>query len=73
MTLSIGKLLIMTGMVLVVIGLLITFLPGGRLGRLPGDITIPLKNGKIYIPLTTCLLASLILTLLLWLFSHFRR
>ena len=63
-----GRLLITLGLVLVVAGLLVTFagrLPI-RLGRLPGDISIHGKNSSFYFPLTTCLLLSVLLSLVLW-------
>ncbi|HUI57811.1 MAG TPA: DUF2905 domain-containing protein [Bryobacteraceae bacterium] len=63
-----GRLLIALGLVLVAVGLLITFV--GRLpiklGRLPGDIYIHGKNSTFYFPLTTCILLSLVLSLVLW-------
>lgn len=40
------------------------------LGHLPGDIRIERPNFRFYFPLTTCLLASLVLTALLWLFRR---
>ncbi len=63
-----GRLLIIAGILLVVAGLLISAgarLPF-RLGRLPGDIFIGGKNGAFYFPLTTCILLSLMLSLVLW-------
>jgi hypothetical protein len=64
-----GRTLIFIGAILVVVGLLITF--GGRLpfriGRLPGDIIIRGKNSVFYFPLMTCLLLSLLLSIVLWL------
>jgi hypothetical protein len=69
---NIGRTLIFVGAVLIVIGLL--FLAGDRLpirlGRLPGDIVIRGRNGVFYFPLTTCLLLSVILSLILWLFRR---
>ena len=65
----IGKILILTGLVLVVLGVL--FLLAGKMGwigRLPGDITIRRGNATFYFPLATCLLVSAILSLLFWLF-----
>ena len=70
---ELGKLLILLGIAISIVGLVMTFLPTARLGRLPGDIIISFKNGRIFIPLTTCVLLSLILSLVLWLVSHFRR
>lgn len=69
---QLGKLLIICGVVLVVIG--VVFLLGGkipwlRLGRLPGDFTWSNSSGsvRIYFPLMTMLLLSALLTLILWL------
>ena len=67
-----GRALIVAGLVLVGLGLLLTFgerLPL-RLGRLPGDIVIRGKNGTFYFPIVTCLLVSVVLSLLGWLFSR---
>jgi hypothetical protein len=64
--------LIYVGIVIVVLGLLITM--GERLpirfGRLPGDIVVRGKNTTFYFPIVTCLLVSLVLTLIGWLFSR---
>ena len=69
---GIGRLLIALGVVLVVVGLLLTL--GGRLpfrlGRLPGDIMIRGKNSVFYFPITTCILISIVLSLLGWLFRR---
>ena len=64
------KLLIVLGIVLIAAGL--AWLAGERLGlgRLPGDIVIEGKNVRIYIPLMTSLVLSIVLTLLFWLFGH---
>jgi hypothetical protein len=63
-----GRLLIVAGLLLVVAGLAVTF--GGRLplrlGRLPGDIAIHGKNSSFYFPLTTCVLLSVLVSLVLW-------
>lgn len=64
--------LIGLGILLIVVGLLVTVgerLPL-RLGRLPGDIAIRGKNGSFYFPIVTCLLISLVLSLLMWLFNR---
>jgi hypothetical protein len=55
-----------------VIGLLVSLagrLPF-RLGRLPGDIHIHGKNSTFYFPLTTCILLSVVFSLVLWLFRR---
>jgi Protein of unknown function (DUF2905) len=65
---GLGKLLVVAGIVLVVLGVL--FQLGGRipwLGRLPGDITVQREHFSFYFPITTSILLSVVLTLLLWL------
>jgi membrane protein implicated in regulation of membrane protease activity len=69
---EIGKVLIIVGGLVVIVGLVLTL--GLRipfLGKLPGDISIDRGNVHIYFPIVTCLLLSLVLTLLLNVF--FRR
>ena len=69
---SFGRTLIIVGMIIVVVGVIVTFgekLPI-RLGRLPGDIVIRGKNSVFYFPLVTCLLISVVLSFLMWLFSR---
>ena len=64
-----GKITIVAGVVLVIIGLLLTFsdkIP--LLGKLPGDFRIERENFSFYFPLTTSILLSLLLTLLFYLF-----
>ena len=66
-----GRLLIALGILLVVIGLILNysgFFSFLRLGRLPGDISIKRGNFSFYFPLTTCILLSLLLTLIISLF-----
>jgi hypothetical protein len=66
---DVGKILIVIGLGLVVLGALVWL--GGKmnlpLGRLPGDIRVDRENFKFYFPLTTCLLISVVLALILWL------
>ena len=67
-----GRLLIALGMVLVVLGLLFTIaekLPLG-LGRLPGDIYVRGKHTSFYFPIVTCLLLSVVFSLVMWLFRR---
>jgi len=61
-----GRLLIAAGLVLVAAGLLVTYAPF-KLGRLPGDIYIQGKNSTFYFPLTTCILLSVLLSVVMWL------
>lgn len=63
-----GKSLILVGAVLMIIGIIFWLSPKlpGWFGRLPGDISIHKKSFSFYFPLATCLLLSLILSLLFW-------
>jgi len=66
-----GKLLIILGIVLIIAGMLLTF--AGKiplLGKLPGDFRIEREHFSLYFPLGTCLLISLLLSLLIWLFRR---
>ncbi len=67
-----GRLLIGLGILLVVAGLLVVGAErvGIHLGRLPGDIRIQGRRGSFYFPIVTCLLLSVILSLLSWLFTR---
>jgi hypothetical protein len=69
-----GKLLIMFGAILLVIGLL--FVGLGRthlpLGHLPGDIYYRGKNTTFYFPLMTCFLLSVVFSAIVYLINHFR-
>jgi hypothetical protein len=68
---SLGKWLIGAGLFLAFVGVVFTFLPRIPLvGRLPGDIYIKKDNFSFYFPLTTCLILSIIVTLLLRLFKR---
>lgn len=65
-----GKIIIWAGVALVVIGLIMTYAPGAFkwFGRLPGDIRIESDNGYIFIPITSMIIVSLVLTVILNLF-----
>jgi hypothetical protein len=68
---DLGRLLLIVGGVIVVLGLVLTFagrLPG--VGRLPGDIVYRRGNFTFYFPLATSILLSLVLTAVLWLFRR---
>lgn len=64
-----GKILIIAGIAIVVIGVLIHFYPGNGLPRLPGDIYIKGDNYSFYFPLGWSVLISIILSLAFWLFT----
>ena len=63
------KFLIAAGILLIAAGLLWPFIIKLGLGHLPGDIYIKNKNFKFYFPITTCILISIIITLIIWLFK----
>ncbi len=69
---QIGRLLIIAGVGVAFLGVLILGLDKLHipLGRLPGDLVWRGKNGTFYFPLVTCLVLSLLGTLLLWIFSR---
>jgi hypothetical protein len=73
---QLGKFLVIVGVLLVVVGLLL--MAGAKssffgLGRLPGDIVYKGKNAQFYFPIVTCLVLSVVLTLVFWIISHFTR
>jgi hypothetical protein len=69
-TSSIRKLLIAVGGLLLVVGVLWPWISRLGFGRLPGDIVIERENFRFYFPIVTMILASLFLSLLLWLFRR---
>ena len=70
---QLGKWLIVTGIVIVLFGVLVIVL--GRIGlfKLPGDLEFGSKNWRSYFPIASCIVISIILTLILWLINYFRR
>jgi hypothetical protein len=72
---DLGRLLLVLGVLIATAGALLYFgarLPF-RLGRLPGDIVHRGEHTTFYFPIVSCLVISIGFSLLLWLFSHFRR
>jgi hypothetical protein len=66
-----GRALILFGLLMVVAGLAINF--GLPLGRLPGDFTFKRGGFSIYVPLASCILVSVLLTLVSAVISFFTR
>ena len=60
--------LVIIGLVLLVTGLLWPWITKLGLGRLPGDIVIEREHTRIYIPITTSILISLVISAILWVF-----
>ena len=61
-----ARTLIVLGLVILVVGLLWPYLSRIGLGRLPGDIVIEREHITFYFPLMTCLLVSVVLSLVFW-------
>jgi hypothetical protein len=72
---ELGRVLVWIGASVVVLGLILILLgkTGLPLGRLPGDIVYRGKNTAFYFPLATCLLLSIVLSVVLYLVGRFRR
>lgn len=72
---GLGRLLIFAGVFIVILGVCVLLAQklGVPLGRLPGDVTWRGKHTSIYFPLATCLLLSVILSLILYVLNHLRR
>jgi hypothetical protein len=62
--------LIIVGAVLLLAGLAWPWLSKLGLGRLPGDIRIETESGGFYFPIVTCIVVSIVLSLLLYLFRR---
>jgi hypothetical protein len=65
-----GKLILAAGIVFVIVGAFLML--SGKipwLGKLPGDIFVQRKNFTFYFPLATCILISILLTFLFWIFG----
>jgi len=68
-----ARVLIVAGLALLVLGLLVQLGPSvPLLGKLPGDLRIERPGMRVYLPITTCVLLSLLLSGLLWLVSKLR-
>ena len=70
---QIGKMVFVAGLALAVLGGLMMLLARLGLGRLPGDLAFGGKQGRVFIPIGTCLLLSAVLTLILYLLTRFRQ
>ena len=65
-----SRTLIVIGLVILAVGLLWPLLSKLGLGRLPGDIVIARGNFTLYLPIATCLLISVVLSIILWLLNR---
>ena len=65
-----GRWLIILGIVLMVTGLLWPWIQKLGLGRLPGDIVIEREGFRFYLPITTSLIVSIVISVVLWLLDR---
>ena len=71
---TIGKSLVLFGVIMVVVGMLLMFFDKiPLLGKLPGDIHIKREHSEFYFPIVTCLVLSLLFSGILWLISTLTR
>jgi len=65
-----AKLIILVGVIFVIVGVILYFFKGiPFLGKLSGDIFIDKKNFRFYFPITTCILLSIIISIILYLIN----
>lgn len=68
-----GKMMVVVGAVVAGVGLVLMFFDKVPLvGKLPGDINIKRENFRLFFPITSSILISIILSVILWLFTHFK-
>ena len=65
----IQKILIIIGVLFILVGLLFPFLKDIGLGRLPGDIVIKKENSSFYFPIVTCIVVSVVVSIILMFFK----
>jgi ribose/xylose/arabinose/galactoside ABC-type transport system permease subunit len=70
---EIGKILIGIGAITVVVGLILFLVGKTPLGRLPGDFIVRRENFTFIFPVATCIIISVVLSVMMWLFFRFRR
>jgi Protein of unknown function (DUF2905) len=73
---ALGRALLAAGAVVALVGVILIVadrFPGLRIGRLPGDVSIERPSFRLYLPLGTSVLLSIVLSLVLWLFNRFSR
>jgi hypothetical protein len=72
---QLGRLLLLAATILLLLGALFYFGPKlpFRIGRLPGDIIHRGQHGTFYFPLVSCIVISVVASLVVWLINNFRR
>jgi hypothetical protein len=66
---DVGRFLIIAGTVIIVVGMLFLFADKFPIGRLPGDLRFGTGRVRIYVPVATCILLSVLITLIVNFFS----
>ena len=69
---QLGKLILLTGIIISAIGAVIILLGHFGLFKLPGDIEVGGKNWKFYFPVVSCVIISIIIRLVIWIVNIFR-
>ena len=67
---DLGKLFMIIGLVIIVSGALLWSGYGNWIGRLPGDIHVERGNSGFYFPIVTCIVLSVVLSLVMWIFRR---
>jgi hypothetical protein len=67
---NVGRLLVIGGIAAIIVGLIIQYVPALRPGRLPGDVSFGGNHWRVYFPIGTSIVLSLLLTMLFALFSR---
>jgi hypothetical protein len=72
---DLGRAVVIVGVILVIAGGAIILLgrTGLPIGKLPGDITYRGKNSTIYFPIVTCIVISVVLSVVSWIVQYFRK
>jgi hypothetical protein len=70
---QIGKWLIAMGITIALVGALVIILGRAGLFKLPGDLEFGGRNWRVYLPIASCIIISIVLTVILWLINYFRR
>ena len=65
-----SRFLITLGLVILLIGIIWSVIEKAGVGRLPGDVIIQRDNFTFYFPIVTCILLSLVISLVMWLFQR---
>ena len=68
-----GKIIVLLGLIIVMLGGMLYLLGKLGIGQLPGDVSFGGKNWKVFLPFGTCILSSILLTVLFIIINRFRQ